>query len=742
MKRVGRYDIIVELGRGAMGVVYKAEDPTIGRQVALKVLSIASTSEEGTHSPQEMFMREVRAAGRLAHPSIVTIHDAFEDAPTKTCCIVMELVPGRTLESILLSGHAMTGEQTFDLLRQVAEGLDYAHRHQVVHRDLKPANILVTEDGQVKITDFGIAKVLAREGVMRTVGLMGTPSYMSPEQVKGGEIDARADLFSLGIILYLMLTGQKPFVGDTASVMFKIVYEDPVAPSSLNPRLTPAHDALVLKCLAKDRDKRYSSARELLNDLDNLQQRRAPNSQPVTVPPIDDGTLELTLPILSESWSQVPPAPPVSPPAPAPPLPAQPPRPAVPWAATVPAPAPAPRTPVLPPIDDGTLELTLPILSKSWSHTPSAQPVFPPPQAPHLPAQPPQLAEPQGAAVPAPSAAPRAPAAPPADDETIRIIMPIRSGPSPQARPTQTISAAPPAPPSPTVAVEPPQPNVPLATQIISPVPPAPPTEPLAALPDEPTLPEPVQEVEAALAAEPQAKSNAVAIALGSLVVVLLAAAAWGYWKYHQVMSAPVPPPRMVLLSPPPVPRELQPTEPVPPPPQTAKKTVAQKPRQMAKPQPKAPEPTPAPPEPEPIAAPPPQPATPTPSPEEIAKANAAKLANVPRVVQVHCNYDLKEATYTFSAGGQALFQGAFKGKKKGGFLGIKGAYEGTFSRTITVPAGAPEVSVHVVTKDGATDLSKVIPMLLPGGFVPTLKVGVGNNQLTLTWESSSGPKP
>jgi hypothetical protein len=156
----------------------------------------------------------------------------------------------------------------------------------------------------------------------------------------------------------------------------------------------------------------------------------------------------------------------------------------------------------------------------------------------------------------------------------------------------------------------------------------------------------------------------------------------------------------------------------------------------------KAPEPAPAPPEPAPVATAPPEPATPAPSAEEIAKANAAKLASLPRVVQIQCNYDLKEAIYTFSAGGQALFQGAFKGKKKGGFLGIKGAFEGTFSRTITVPGGAPEVSVHVVTKDHATDLSKVIPMVAPGGFVPTLKVGIANNQLTLNWESPSGPKP
>ena len=218
-------------------------------------------------------MREVRAAGRLAHPSIVTIYDAFDDQENQTSCIVMELVPGVTLEKILESGHPLTTEQTLSIVRQVAEGLDYAHRNQVIHRDLKPANILVTEDGRAKITDFGIAKVLAREGVARTVGIMGTPSYMSPEQVKGGEIDARTDIFSLGIMIFTMLTGKKPFSGNTAAVMFKIVYEEPPVPSSLNPQLTPAHDYVVRKCLAKDRNQRYSSARELLGDLDDLRAR-------------------------------------------------------------------------------------------------------------------------------------------------------------------------------------------------------------------------------------------------------------------------------------------------------------------------------------------------------------------------------------------------------------------------------------------------------------------------------------
>ena len=292
MKKIGRYEIVGELGRGAMGVVYKASDPTIGRLVALKVLSLGPPAEEGAPSAKDIFMREARAAGRLTHPSIVTIHDAFEDPESTLSCIVMEMVPGRTLERILQSGQGLTPEQALGMARQVAEGLDYAHQQQVIHRDLKPANILLTDDGRVKITDFGIAKITAREGAARTFGIMGTPSYMSPEQVTGGEVDARSDLFSLGIVLYLALTGQKPFVGDTAAVMFKIAYEDPVLPSTLNPRLSPGHDYLVLRCLAKDRAKRYSAAREFLDDLEDVENGRPPRSQaefPATALPTAEG---------------------------------------------------------------------------------------------------------------------------------------------------------------------------------------------------------------------------------------------------------------------------------------------------------------------------------------------------------------------------------------------------------------------------------------------------------------------
>jgi serine/threonine-protein kinase len=293
MKKFGRYEVVEELGRGAMGVVYKASDPTIGRMVAIKVLSLDDRPEEGGPSSREIFMREARAAGRLSHPGIVTIHDALEDEATKSSYIVMEYIPGQTLEKLLFSTPRIGAEKALEIIRQVAEGLEYAHRNQIIHRDLKPANIILTEDGRAKITDFGIAKIAA-QGVMRTVAVMGTPAYMSPEQVAGGEIDARADIFSMGILLYLMLVGEKPFMGDTAAVMFKIVYEDPVLPSKVNPLLTPALDYLVLRCLAKDRVKRYSSAREFLDDLDDVRQGRPPRAQ-ARVPASEVQTAERTM---------------------------------------------------------------------------------------------------------------------------------------------------------------------------------------------------------------------------------------------------------------------------------------------------------------------------------------------------------------------------------------------------------------------------------------------------------------
>lgn len=302
MKTIGRYEIIDELGRGATGVVYKASDPTIGRQVAIKVLSLDSEKTEEGPSSRDVFMREARSAGRLSHPGIVTIHDALEDPESHSCYIVEEFIPGRTLEKIMLSGPLMAPDKSLEIIRQIAEALDYAHRNQIIHRDLKPANIILTEDGRAKITDFGIAKIVAREAVSKTLAIMGTPAYMSPEQVTGGEVDSRSDLFSMGILLYLMLVGEKPFPGDTAAVMFKIVYEDPTMPSKMNPVLTSGHDYLVLRCLAKDRAKRYSTAREFLDDLEDVRAGRAPRSEgklPRTELRTADRTLAISQPLVA-----------------------------------------------------------------------------------------------------------------------------------------------------------------------------------------------------------------------------------------------------------------------------------------------------------------------------------------------------------------------------------------------------------------------------------------------------------
>jgi serine/threonine protein kinase len=279
MKKIGRYEIIEELGRGAMGVVYKASDPTIGRLVAIKLLLLARPAQSGLPGVKDIFLREARAAGRLSHPGIVTIHDALEDEETRSCYIVMEFVAGRTLEEMLLTGPPLRIEKALNIARQVAEALEYAHREKIVHRDLKPANILLTEDGRAKITDFGIAKVVASEDAQRTLAIMGTPAYMSPEQVTGGEIDASSDVFSLGILLYLMLTGEKPFSGDTAAVMFKIAYQDPAPPSQVRAELNKGHDFLLLRALAKDKKKRYARAREFLDDLDDIEHGRPPRSE-------------------------------------------------------------------------------------------------------------------------------------------------------------------------------------------------------------------------------------------------------------------------------------------------------------------------------------------------------------------------------------------------------------------------------------------------------------------------------
>src|SRR5579872_2981293 len=229
MQQLGRYEILAELGRGAMGTVFKARDPRIGRIVAIKTISIASGSPKEEKEFRERFFREAQAAGRLAHPGIVTIHDVSEEGQTPF--IVMEFIAGKTLDELA----PLPPAKALELVRQVAEALDYAHAQGIVHRDIKPANIIVTEDGRAKITDFGIAKHGTTEFTI-SGQVLGTPSYMAPEQLTGEKLDGRADLFSLGIVLYILLTGNKPFAGESLTqITFKLAYQEPAPATQVNP---------------------------------------------------------------------------------------------------------------------------------------------------------------------------------------------------------------------------------------------------------------------------------------------------------------------------------------------------------------------------------------------------------------------------------------------------------------------------------------------------------------------------
>ena len=267
--KAGRYEIVGELGRGAMGVVYKAVDPVIGRTVAVKTIRL---SEEGTglSRPELLtrFQTEARAAGLLTHPNIVVVFDAGEE--DGLYYITMELVEGKSLQALLDDGHAFPLPRTLRIMEQTCSALQFAHERNVIHRDIKPANLMLTADDTVKITDFGTAKILQFGTVQQTAHVMGTPSYMSPEQVKGRAVDGRSDIFSLGVMLYEMVTNEKPFPGQNiTTVIYKIVNEDPVPPRQINPTIHPGISAVVMRALEKEPDQRYQNCREMLEDLRN-----------------------------------------------------------------------------------------------------------------------------------------------------------------------------------------------------------------------------------------------------------------------------------------------------------------------------------------------------------------------------------------------------------------------------------------------------------------------------------------
>lgn len=258
--RIDRYWLTAELGRGAMGTVYRAEDPMLERDVALKVLADEYRSSARSEF-RARFFREARAAGRLNHPNIVTIYDIGESEGTPY--IAMEFLSGLNLQETIEQGAVMPLRRLMEVTILVARGLDYAHQHGVIHRDIKPANIMLQRDGTVKIMDFGIAHA-PDAGATPDETVIGSPKYMSPEQISGQAVDARTDLFSLGVTLYEVLAGKHPFeADDITAVMQRIVSVMPPPPSSLNPDVPPDLDAIVLRALAKSPDERFASAREL-----------------------------------------------------------------------------------------------------------------------------------------------------------------------------------------------------------------------------------------------------------------------------------------------------------------------------------------------------------------------------------------------------------------------------------------------------------------------------------------------
>jgi serine/threonine-protein kinase len=268
MDRIGRYKIVRELGRGAMGVVYHAIDPNIGRPVAIKTIRLVEARKpEEQDRLRERLLREARSAGMLSHPGIVTIYDVGQQ--DNVAYIAMEYVDGPTLDHILSQEQPLAPERMFSILAQTAAALDYAHQKGIVHRDIKPANIMIAGDGTVKITDFGIAKLTTTDQLTITGAIVGTPHYMSPEQVQGLGVDGRSDQFSLAVIAYEILTGEKPYTGEhLTTVVYKIVAEEPVLPHRLNASLTGPIENVVRKGLSKKPEGRYRSCQEFIEALE------------------------------------------------------------------------------------------------------------------------------------------------------------------------------------------------------------------------------------------------------------------------------------------------------------------------------------------------------------------------------------------------------------------------------------------------------------------------------------------
>jgi serine/threonine-protein kinase len=278
--QVGRYEILEIIGSGAHGRVARAHDPMIGRLVALKLFP----KELAHGAARQRFLQEARVVGQLSHPSIITLHDMGIDEPTQTPYLVMEFLEGQPLDRILDKG-SIPFTRACAWAGQMASALGVAHRKGVIHGDVKPANMLITDDGRVKLMDFGMARLASHD--TGATPLLGTPAYWCPEQIVGKPQDARSDLFSLGVVLYEMVTGKRPFDADTLQgICGRVLSSTPLPPSHANSSLPASFDGLVGRCLAKDPAARYASADALADELFPLARRKpipAPVPQPTAI---------------------------------------------------------------------------------------------------------------------------------------------------------------------------------------------------------------------------------------------------------------------------------------------------------------------------------------------------------------------------------------------------------------------------------------------------------------------------
>lgn len=280
---LGRYEILNELGRGEMGVVYKAHDPLIDRFVAIKTIDLQKLSEQKKDEYKARFYQEAKAAGRLNHPNIITIHDLGRKGDI--AYIAMELMEGPELQNIVSENRHLSIQEKLDVAFQVASGLAYAHEHGVIHRDIKPSNIMVLRGRHVKIADFGIARMDQSLSLTATGRIMGSPLYMSPEQIESQPVDGRSDIFSFGIVLYQMITGRLPFNGNNAnSLMYEIVNKEPPKPSSLNSAASEIMDQIIARCLAKKPADRYQNADELAGDIHSCRRKLSDTNNYIDIP--------------------------------------------------------------------------------------------------------------------------------------------------------------------------------------------------------------------------------------------------------------------------------------------------------------------------------------------------------------------------------------------------------------------------------------------------------------------------